>query len=91
MQNIGVLRSFDGCDLCDFDVQDVPGLLDRPPLHDVTIEGLRADKAGVLRKRFRNLPHLAPGKARSAAWLSKISTLRSATGTPTARHSARQP
>jgi hypothetical protein len=64
------LREFEGLDLYHFDADAFPALPSNPKLDKVTIDGLRAEDAEVLRRRLKDVPLVTFRRMRSAAWLA---------------------
>ncbi|HJZ34328.1 MAG TPA: hypothetical protein VKF35_24650 [Hyphomicrobiaceae bacterium] len=64
------LRSFAGYDIYGFSAEDFPVLADCPHLSAVTIHGLRAGDAKILRRRLADVDRLELTKARSDRWLA---------------------
>jgi hypothetical protein len=64
------LREIEGLDLYNFDAEAFPAPPSNPELRAVTINGLRAEDAKVLRRRLKDVPVVIFERVRSAAWLA---------------------
>lgn len=68
LRELKQLRNLEGRELYRIDVQGFPTDL---PMHSITIDGLRADDAKILRKRLKHIPHVAFSKTRSDKWIAE--------------------
>ena len=71
LRGLKTLRSFTGYDIYGFSAEDFPGLADCPRLSVVTIHGLRASDAKILRRRLADVDRLELTKSRSDRWLTE--------------------